>query len=61
MPTPYWDTLIAANIIEQDSDHGLKALYNQFIAEEDEGVNRFDTLFKGITFDFIPLSTWCLY
>lgn len=46
MPAPYWDTLIAGYIINQDEDHSLKALYNHYIAEEDEGINRFDTLFK---------------
>lgn len=61
MPDPYWDTLIAAYIINQDEDHSLKALYNKYIAEEDEGVNRFDTLFKGVTFDYIPFSIATIY
>lgn len=46
MPAPYWDTLIGGYIIDQDEDHSLKALYNHYIATEDEGINRFDTLFK---------------
>lgn len=41
MPAPYWDTLIVAYVLDQNEDHGLKALYNKYIAEEDEGVNRF--------------------
>ena len=56
MPAPYWDTLIASNIIDQDEDHGLKALFNHYIETEDSEINRFDTLFKGITFDYIPLK-----
>ena len=46
MPEPYWDTLIISFLFNQSEDHGLKALYNKYIAVEDEGVNRFDTLFK---------------
>ena len=46
MPDPYWDTMLAACILVQDEDHNLKYLYNKYVAEEDEGVNRFDTLFK---------------
>lgn len=40
MPAPYWDTLIAGFIINSEEEHGLKALYNKYIAVEDEGVNR---------------------
>ena len=38
-----------------------KYLYNTYIATEDEGVNRFDTLFKGITFDFVPIDISTIY
>lgn len=61
MPAPYWDTLIVAYVLNQNEDHGLKALYNKYIAEEDEGVNRFDTLFNGITFDNVPLDLSQVY
>ena len=61
MPAPYWDTLIAGFIINSEEEHGLKYLYNKYIAVEDEGVNRFDSLFKGITFDYIPLPTATVY
>lgn len=39
----------------------MKYLYNKYIALEDEGVNRFDSLFKGITFDYIPLNIATVY
>lgn len=61
MPDPYWDTMLAATLFDQDEDHGLKALYNKYVAIEDEGVNRFDTLFKGITFDYVPLDVATIY
>lgn len=46
MPDPWWDTLVVSFLFNQSEEHGLKALYNKYIAVEDEGVNRFDTLFK---------------
>ena len=55
LPDPYWDTMLCAYLFDQNEDHNLKYLYNKYIAQEDEGINRFDTLFKGITFDYIPL------
>ena len=61
VPDPYWDTMIAANLFNQDEDHNLKYLYNKYVAVEDEGVNRFDTLFKGITFDFVPIDVATIY
>lgn len=56
MPDPDWDTMICAYLFDQDEEHSLKFQYNKYIAEEDEGVNRFDTLFKGVTFDYVPLT-----
>lgn len=50
MPAPYWDTMLGGNLIFQDEEHSLKYLYNKYVAEEDEGVNRFDTLFKRCNF-----------
>lgn len=41
IPDPYWDTMIVGQLLNQNEDHGLKYLYNKYIAEEDEGVNRF--------------------
>lgn len=61
VPNPYWDTLIASFLLEQSGEHSLKYLYNKYIAVEDEGVNRFDTLFKGITFDYIPPKLATVY
>lgn len=61
MPNPYWDTMLAACLFNQDEEHNLKYLYNTYVAKEDEGVNKFDTLFKGITFDFIPLDIATIY
>ena len=61
LPDPYWDTMLAAYLFDQDEEHSLKFQYNKYIATEDEGVNRFDTLFKGITFDYVPLDVATIY
>lgn len=61
MPNPYWDTMICGNMLYQDEEHSLKYLYNKYIAEEDEGVNRFDTLFSGLTFDYVPIDIATIY
>lgn len=61
VPDPYWDTMLAAYLFEQDEEHSLKFQYNKYIATEDEGVNRFDTLFHGITFDYVPLDVATIY
>lgn len=61
MPDPYWDTMLGAYLFNQEGEHNLKYLYNQYIALEDEGVNRFDDLFKGVTFDYIPLDIATIY
>ena len=54
------NNLIGLSSVKKELDL-LKALYNKYIAVEDEGVNRFDTLFRGITFDYIPLPTATVY
>lgn len=61
VPDPYWDTMLAANLMFQDEEHSLKYLYNKYVAIEDEGVNKFDDLFKGITFDYIPMDIATIY
>lgn len=61
MPIQYWDTLIFAHLYKSNEEHGLKYLYNKYIAEEDEGVNKFEKLFNGLTFDLIPIDIATIY
>lgn len=61
MPMHYWDTLIFAHLYRSNEEHGLKYLYNKYIALEDEGVNKFDKLFNGLTFDLIPIDVATVY
>ena len=61
MPDPFWDTMLASQLLFQDEEHSLKFQYNKYVAVEDEGVNRFDNLFHGITFDYVPIKTATVY
>ena len=61
LPDPHWDTMLAAYLFDQDEEHSLKYQYNKYIATEDEGVNRFDNLFHGITFDYVPIDVATIY
>ena len=61
MPDPYWDTMLAAYLFNQEEEHSLKYQFNQYVATEDEGVNRFDTLFKGITFNYVHVDVTTIY
>lgn len=61
LPDPHWDTMLAAYLFDQDEEHSLKFQYNKYIATEDEGVNRFDNLFHGITFDYVPIDVATIY
>lgn len=61
MPNPYWDTMLAGQLLNQDEEHSLKYLYNKYVAVEDEGVNKFDDLFKGVTFDYVDIDSATVY
>ena len=55
---PYWDTLIASNLLNENEPHGLKVLYQKYCvrADEEQQVAKFNTLFNGIEFNSIPPS-----
>lgn len=58
---PYWDTLLASKCINEKGTHALKDLHLKFCNSKDTESLKFDTLFKGIPFDLIPISTAVLY
>jgi DNA polymerase I-like protein with 3'-5' exonuclease and polymerase domains len=60
---PYWDTLIAGYLLNENEPHGLKALWSKYCSKdnEDEKVAKFNTLFKGITFEKIPPDVGYMY
>ena len=60
---PYWDTLIAGQLLNENEPHGLKVLYQKYCvkAEEEQQVAKFNTLFNGIEFNSIPPSVGYMY
>lgn len=57
----YWDTQLAAQCIDEEESHRLKDLHLKYCDSKDTESLTFDALFKGITFDYIPISTAYLY
>lgn len=58
---PYWDTQLAAQCIDEEESHRLKDLHLKYCDSKDTESLTFDSLFKGVTFDNIPISTAYLY
>ena len=57
-----WDCYLAARILnENEITSGLKALHKKYVLNGKENTFSFDELFKGITFDNIPINTGYLY
>ena len=57
-----WDAYLAAKLLnENEESHGLKALHKKYVLEDKEDAFSFDALFKGITFDKVPIKTGYLY
>ena len=59
--TCYWDTALAANCIDENESHKLKELHLKYCDSKDTEALTFDSLFGGITFDLVPISTAYLY
>ena len=58
---PYWDTMLAAYCIDENESHRLKDLHLKYCDSKDTESLTFDSLFKGVTFDYIPILTAYLY
>ncbi len=60
---PYWDTNIAGNLLNENEPHSLKVLWNKYCSPNPESaeVAKFNTLFKGIIFNMIPIDVAYLY
>ena len=57
-----WDAYLAAKLMnENEESHGLKALHKKYILDGEGDAFSFDALFKGITADKIPISSFYLY
>lgn len=58
---PYWDTMLAAYCIDEEESHRLKDLHLKYCDSKDTESLTFDSLFKGVTFDYIPILIAYLY
>ena len=58
---PYWDTMLAGYCIDENESHRLKDLHLKYCDSKDTESLTFDALFKGVSFDMIPINTAYLY
>ena len=57
-----WDCYLAAKLMnENEPSHGLKQLHKKYVLDGVGDAFSFDALFKGLSFDKIPINTGYLY
>lgn len=57
-----WDCYLASRLLnENEPQKGLKALHKKYVLKGKSDAFSFDELFKGITFNLIPIETAYLY
>lgn len=57
-----WDGYLASQLLnENEPTHGLKALHNKYVLNNQGDAFKFDDLFKGIPFTMIPYNVGYLY
>ncbi len=57
----YWDTQIAAQLINEIESHELKYLYSKYIEHREEKEYDFNSLFKSIDYRMVPPKIASLY
>lgn len=57
-----WDGYLASQLLnENEPTHGLKALHKKYVLGDKKDAFSFDALFRGVTFDKIPINIAYLY
>lgn len=56
----YWDTMIAANLLNENEPHGLKVLHDKYCGDN-TGVYSITNLFDGMVFTYVPIKLGYLY
>lgn len=59
-----WDCYLAARLMNENEGFcgmGLKALHRKYVLDDAEDEFSFDALFKGVSFDVVPIPTAYLY
>lgn len=57
----HWDTMVASFLLNENEPHGLKFLYDKYVMQGKAGVHKFNELFDGISFNYIPPNIGCKY
>ena len=60
----YWDCYLAARLLNENEgrgNNGLKKLHNKYVLDGEGDAFKFDDLFNGITFDYVPINTGYIY
>lgn len=57
----WWDTEIAAFVLNENERHGLKPLYNKYILDGEGSDEDFGDLFSGIPANYIPIEIFGIY
>lgn len=57
----YWDTFIAAMLLNENEPHGLKHLHLKYCNSQDTEPLTISTLFDGLNFALIPIESAYLY
>ena len=63
MNAPWWDTMIASFLLNENEPHNLKVLHKKYVLAGADDVQeaKFNSLFQGITFTLIPPETGYMY
>lgn len=56
---PYWDTMIAGILHNENEPHGLKAMYDKYVGGGHSST--YAELFKGIPFQYVPIEHGAYY
>ena len=57
-----WDCYLAARCLnENEESNALKKLHQKYVLKGKEDAFKFDELFKGMTFDLVPIKTGAIY
>ena len=61
--TCYWDCYIAARLMNENEQqkNGLKSLHEKYVLKGEDKEFTFSDLFKGITFDKVPINSAYIY
>jgi DNA polymerase I-like protein with 3'-5' exonuclease and polymerase domains len=57
----FWDTLVGAHVLDENEPHGLKYLYNKYVAKGKGNDFDYGDYFDGIPFNYIPIEIATIY